>query len=180
MDRQQLLAALSAYTTTDDLEAQHRQRTIAFVSQHENCCDRRLTSGHITASSWIIDEHCDHALLTHHRKLERWLQLGGHVEDDQDILTAALREAREESGLADIHTVTTAIFDIDVHPIPARKQEPKHFHYDVRFLFQARRGDNLTISDESHDLRWFTIAELHNFSGDESINRMIEKMTTLK
>ena len=180
MDRDTLLSALDAHPPADTIEADHRQRTIEFVSQYENCCDRHLDCGHITASSWIIDELCQHALLTHHRKLNRWLQLGGHIEDDDDILAAALREAREESGLNDIHTVTSAIFDIDVHPIPARKQEPEHVHYDVRFLFQARRGDNLTISDESHDLRWFSISELQDLPHDDSIDRMVEKMITLK
>jgi len=180
MDRHTLLSALTSHQPLDDIEAGHLQRTIVFVSDNETCCDRHLAIGHITASSWIIDEHCDHALLTHHRKLNRWLQLGGHVEDDDDILAAALREAREESGLVDLHTFNETIFDVDVHPIPARKQEPEHFHYDVRFLFQARRGDTLTISDESHDLSWFSIAELENFPADDSIDRMVQKMLRLR
>ena len=128
----------------------------------------------------VEDAGYEFALLTHHRKLDRWLQLGGHIEDDLDILTAALREAREESGLDEIHPVTDAIFDVDVHPIPARKQEPEHFHYDVRFLFQARRGDSLIISDESHDLRWFSIQDLRDLSRDESIDRMVDKMVALR
>ena len=180
MDRKTLLSALHLHSPANDTEAGHRQRTINFVSENEGCCDRNLACGHITASSWIIDEGYEFALLTHHRKLDRWLQLGGHIEDDLDILTAALREAREESGLDEIHPVTDAIFDVDVHPIPARKQEPEHFHYDVRFLFQARRGDSLIISDESHDLRWFSIQDLRDLSRDESIDRMVDKMVALR
>jgi len=180
MDRSTLLSAMNSHQAINDVEAEHRQRTITFVSDNETCCDRNLTIGHITASSWIIDETFEHALLTHHRKLNRWLQLGGHVEDDKHILAAALREAREESGLDDIHTISETIFDVDVHLIPARKQEPEHFHYDVRFLFQARRDDRLTISDESHDLRWFSITELRDLGGDDSIDRMVEKMVALK
>lgn len=176
MDRNTLLSALKTHSASNDAEAEHLQRTIDFVSQNEHCCDRHLASGHITASSWIIDDQYQHALLTHHRKLNRWLQLGGHVEDDQHILAAALREAREESGLNDIHTVTEAIFDVDVHLIPARKQEAAHYHYDIRFLFQAHRDDRLTISDESLDLRWFSIAELQALAADDSIDRMVEKM----
>ena len=180
MVRDTLLSQLKQHRSFDDIEADHLARTIAFVERHDNCCDRQLTEGHITASSWIIDESASYALLTHHRKLDRWLQLGGHVEDDSDILEAALREAREESGLSDIHTVVNDIFDVDVHPIPARKSEPAHFHYDVRFLFQADRGDTLTISDESHDLRWFSIAELQAMPADDSIDRMVAKMLARK
>lgn len=179
MNRQTLLAALKAHTTLDSLEAQHLKRSIEFVDRYDNCCDRKLRVGHITASSWIIDNDQSHALLTHHKKLDRWLQLGGHIENDSDILNAALREAREESGLNDLHVISDAIFDVDVHPIPARGFEPEHFHFDVRFIFQADRGDTLVISDESHDLRWFTIDELYELAPDESITRMIDKMKQL-
>ncbi|MBI5451011.1 MAG: NUDIX hydrolase [Gammaproteobacteria bacterium] len=176
MNRSELLAALARHRPATAQEGQHLAATIDFVSRHEHCCRRSLAVGHITASSWIIDQDASHALLTHHRKLDRWLQLGGHVEDDSDVLAAALREAREESGLATLHAVDDGIFDIDVHPIPARRDEPAHHHYDVRFLLQADRGAQLTISDESHDLRWFSLAELCALPGDESIRRMVDKM----
>jgi len=176
MNREALLQALADSKPADRTEAAHLKRIIDFVRANENCCSRALGIGHITASCWIIDETLEYALLTHHRKLDRWLQLGGHIEDDQDILSAALREAREESGLIDIHPVAIDIFDVDAHTIPARKQEPEHIHYDIRFLFQAKRGERLTISDESHDLRWFTISELQEFPADDSIDRMVTKM----
>ena len=178
MNRDALLSALTEHQPFDQTESSHLKYIIEFVRAHEHCCDRTLAVGHITASCWIIDETLEYALLTHHRKLDRWLQLGGHIEDDRDILSAALREAREESGLDDIQPLATSIFDVDAHAIPARKQEPEHTHYDIRFLFQARRGDRLTISDESHDLRWFSIAELQAFPADASIDRMVSKMAT--
>ena len=180
MDYHALLNALRAHQAADETESAHLKRIISFVEQHTNCCSRDLTIGHVTASSWIVNDTGSHALLTHHRKLDRWLQLGGHIENDQDIITAALREAREESGLEDIHTVSETIFDVDVHPIPARKTEPEHFHYDVRFLFQASHSDQLLISDESHDLGWFTIQEMQTMSFDDSIVRMINKMIALR
>jgi len=176
MNRDALLSALSEHQPLDQTESSHLENIIEFVRHHDKCCDRTLAVGHITASCWIIDETLEFALLTHHRKLDRWLQLGGHIEDDRDILSAALREAREESGLDDIQPMDISIFDVDAHTIPARKQEPEHIHYDIRFLFQARRGDRLTISDESHDLRWFSITELQQFPTDTSIDRMVEKM----
>ena len=176
MNRSELLTALKHHQPTSIQEGRHLASVIEFVTQHEHCCSRHLAIGHITASSWIIDQAGRHALLTHHRKLGRWLQLGGHVEDDSDILTAALREACEESGLATLHAVDDRIFDVDVHPIPARRDEPAHLHYDLRFLLQADRGAELTISDESHDLRWFSIDELRALPDDESIKRMVDKM----
>jgi len=176
MDYTGLKQALRAHQAVDEMEAAHLRRIIDFVNQFPNCCSRELTIGHVTASSWIIDHTQTHALLTHHRKLDRWLQLGGHIESDDDILNAALREAREESGLHHIEPVNEAIFDIDIHLIPARKSEPEHDHFDIRFLFKASRDDQLSISDESHDLRWFAVAELQSMPFDASIKRMINKM----
>ena len=94
----------------------------------------------------------DRVLLAHHRKLGRWLQPGGHSDGDPDTLAVALREAREESGL-DVRALDDAIFDIDVHRIPARGREPAHLHFDVRFLVQAEH-DRFRVSDESHALAW--------------------------
>lgn len=176
MDYQGLLYALTSHQAVDKTETQHLDDIITFVQQHPDCCNRELAIGHVTASCWIIDQTMTKALLTHHRKLDRWLQLGGHIEEDTDIISAALREAREESGLEHIQSVNDAIFDVDVHLIPARKMDPAHNHYDVRFLFQAHGDHQLTISDESHDLRWFSITELQDMTFDASINRMINKM----
>ena len=80
-------------------------------------------------------------MLTHHRKLDRWLQLGGHVDGEQAVHVAALREAQEESGLQHFSFVKIAgrllPFDIDIHPIPATPAEPAHHHYDLRYLLLA-------------------------------------------
>ena len=92
--------------------------------------------GHITGSAWVVDIAGNRVLLADHAKLGRWLQPGGHSDGDPDTLAVALREAREESGL-DVRALDDAIFDIDVHRIPARGDEPAHLHFDVRFLVQA-------------------------------------------
>ena len=120
-----------------------------FVRDNETCFDRNLKAGHLTGSAWIIDRDRSHALLTHHARLGIWAQLGGHVEDDPDMLNAAWREAREESGLDCVRPVSTYIFDVDVHEIPATPKAPSHFHYDIRFLFEADRDAKLTVSAES-------------------------------
>jgi len=180
MDREKTLKLLRRHSAKDDCEKQHLEQTIAFVEKYENCHERNLSVGHITASAWITDPQRSHALMTHHKKLDRWLQLGGHTEDDADILSAALREAREESGLLEIIPVSRAIFDVDVHTIPAHKDEPEHFHFDIRFLLEARHSDTLIISSESKDLRWFTPNELEALNEGPSIDRMTHKMLALQ
>ena len=112
-------------------------------------------------------------LLAHHRKLGRWLQPGGYSDGDPDTLAVALRDAREESGL-DVRALDDAIFDIDVHGIPARGREAAHFHFDVRFLVQAEH-DRFRVSDESHALAWVLAARLEALTNEESVLRMARK-----
>src|SRR5262249_24097231 len=157
-----------------------RQRIEEFVFQNERCFDRTFIIGHITASTWILDESRTHSLLTHHRKLNLWVQLGGHIENDADLLEAARREAREESGLQKIAPIFEDIFDVDIHEIPQDKSEPKHLHYDIRFLFSADRTAPLTISSESKNLAWVALDKISNLTQEESILRMIRKSERLK
>ena len=116
----------------------------------------------------------DRVLLAHHRKLRRWLQPGGHSDGDPDTLAVALREAREESGL-DARVLDNAIFDIDVHGIPARGREPAHLHFDERFLVQAEH-DRFRVSEESHALAWVPAVGLGALTDEESVLRMARKL----
>lgn len=147
-----------------------------FIADHPDCLSRTCLAGHLTASAWVVDATRTRTLLTHHRKLDRWLQLGGHVDGEADLLAAALREVREESGLTRVHPVSTEIFDVDRHRIPARKTEPEHWHFDVRFLIEADPAEPLTISEESNDLAWIALADLSRYSREESLVRMARKL----
>src|ERR1700760_3033979 len=84
------------------------------------CAHRSLLHGHLTGSSWILNESRTHALMTHHRQLNRWLQLGGHADGDLDLQRVATREAQEESGLKSVRCVSSIPYDVDVHTIPAK------------------------------------------------------------
>ena len=179
MHRQFLQTKLAQHHAFDDTEAGMLADIIRFTEKHSDCFERSQLLGHITGSAWIIDQDYSHTLLTHHRKLDRWLQLGGHSDGDPNTLAVALREGREESGLETLHPVNDTIFDVDVHLIPARKDEPAHYHYDVRFLLQADRNTPLVVSDESHELAWVSLDEAARLAPDESIQRMIQKTRQL-
>lgn len=141
---------------------------------------REHLAGHVTGSALIVNPERTHVLLTHHKKFDKWMQLGGHSDGDEDTLRVAHREGYEESGLLPeaIIPVSKNIFDIDVHVTPERGEEPEHFHYDIRFLFEADDKIPLVISEESHDLAWKDVQELlEDTSLEASIRRMIEKIT---
>lgn len=136
---------------------------------------RDRLEGHFTASCWLVDLSGKRALLTHHRKLDRWLQLGGHADGDRDLARVALREAEEESGLDGLQ-VEPMIFDLDRHWIPERGDVPGHWHYDVRYIVRAGANEDYVVSDESHDLAWRDIERIAEDAGeDDSMRRMATK-----
>lgn len=149
--------------------------TIRFVEAHPDCFLRACAPGHLTGSAWIVNTDRTHTLLTHHRKLEKWLQLGGHADGDFDLLAVAQREAEEESGLRGVRIVTGDVFDVDRHWIPPRKGEPGHYHYDVRFVFEADPAEALVVSSESKELAWVEVAEVAILNPEESMARMVRK-----
>ena len=136
---------------------------------------RERGEGHFTASSWLVDRGGTRVLLTHHRKLARWLQLGGHADGDVDLGAVALREAEEESGLSDLE-LEGELFDLDRHWIPERAEVPGHWHYDARYVVRAGGDETFAVSEESLDLAWRDITVIVDDPGaDESLRRMAGK-----
>lgn len=167
-----LIAELETYKPHNSTEQEHVARTIAFIQTHpHNWYDRHNLKGHVTASAWIVAE--DSVLLTHHRQLNQWFQLGGHC-DEPDVVKSAFREATEESGLKRL-SYPEILFDVDVHLIPERKGIPAHHHFDIRYRLGGDRSEPFTISYESNDLRWVPLAELEHYTQDASVLRMRDK-----
>ena len=183
-----LIDMLYSYEPWDDQEAQVRDRFFKFVNGNPNCFEsthppRRGEEaeedmGHITGSAWVLDSDRKSVLLTHHKKLNKWLQLGGHSDGESNVIKTALREAIEESGIQKIRLVSEDIFDIDVHEFPQKKGALAHLHYDVRFCFIAEH-ENFVISDESNNLSWVPVEEIHAGDFEKSLKRMASKSLKL-
>jgi len=174
MHRQLVYKLLDDYLRRFPDEMAVVERFQKFVAAHENCFERNCRVGHITGSAWLVNQAHTHVLLTHHRKLERWLQLGGHSDGDPDPLVVALREAHEESGLL-VEPVSTEVFDLDVHEIPPRRDDPAHYHFDIRFSLQTLSGEDFETSEESLELAWVPIEGLADYTDELSMQRMRNK-----
>ena len=174
-DREKLLIDLKKYIPFDSHEKEMVGKVIFLIENTPDCFHNNSFPAHMTASAWIIDNGLTHLLFTHHRKLNKWLQLGGHADGEENLVNAATREAMEESGLKSVRLAAPDIFDVDIHEIPARKDIPAHYHYDVRYLFKADKDEPLIVSDESHDLKWVAINEVEKYNNSRSILRMLEK-----
>ena len=174
MKRSQLLQLLHDYIPSPD-ELLAKQQIIDFVTQHPHCFERSLLTGHITASAWLLSKDHSKALLMHHAKLNKWVQLGGHCDGESDVLAVAIKEAQEESGIQHIAPVSSQVFDIDVHFIPANPKEPAHYHYDIRFLLAVTSDEAIIQNHESKELRWVSKNKADLPTNGISVTRMLNK-----
>ncbi len=208
MNREPVLELLSSYSQTwakgcfdheyfsTDLEQKKLTEFVSFTRENEQCFDRHALPGHYTGSAMVVSKDLRRVLLTLHRKLNIWLQLGGHAEGEHLLPEVAMKEAQEESGLEKLRfldyesilqdyqthlsDMAPLPFDIDRHLIPAHKSEPVHYHYDVRFLIVAEEPEPIKVSDESHDLRWFSLDEARQKTSEESMLRQFAKIDHLR
>jgi len=179
--RAALHAALSAHAPADAAEERDRAAMLALV-EGEPACFARTTyaPGHFTGSLFILSADDGRVLLHHHRRLGRWLQMGGHDEGEHDPAATALREGREESGLGDLALLSPAILDLDVHPIPAAKGEPPHAHYDVRYAAITREPSSARAdAAESLGLAWLPLADAAVRMGEPGAVRALAKAARL-
>lgn len=176
-----LTEALRSHLPADPAEAAHRGAILALIETVPACFSRTTWApGHVTGSAFIVRPDTGAVLLHHHRRLGAWLQMGGHDDGEHDPAATALREGAEESGLGDLTFLTPAILDVDVHPIPARKNQPAHRHFDVRYALVTRTPDAIRRdARESLDLGWFTLDEAVDRMNDPGATRALGKIRRL-
>ncbi|MDQ0716081.1 8-oxo-dGTP pyrophosphatase MutT (NUDIX family) [Streptomyces luteogriseus] len=146
-----------------------RQAYLDHLAEHPDGLWKACHAGHITASALVIDPEGGRVLLTLHRKLRMWLQMGGHCEPgDASLADAALREATEESGVPGLSLLPGGPVRLDRHPIPP----PCHCHFDVQYAVVAPPDATHAISDESLDVRWFGYDEVPEVA-DESVVQLL-------
>ncbi|MEL6548312.1 MAG: NUDIX hydrolase [Myxococcota bacterium] len=179
MRSEHTLNTLRAYAPTDPSELEHRDRMVALLTTSGDAAFDRThwTPGHFTASAFVLSPGGDSVLLIHHGKLDRWLQPGGHIEtEDSSAFDAALREVEEEVGVSPTSLSSDrSLFDVDIHPIPARGADPGHEHFDLRFLFRAT-SDRFDAGDEVKDARWWDLKALASHAEDPSVARAVRKL----
>jgi 8-oxo-dGTP pyrophosphatase MutT (NUDIX family) len=179
---QELLAAeLRQYRGVDGTEEAFRGRMLELVEQNALYWHRDTMPGHITASAYLVSPQLDCMLLHFHRKLERWLQVGGHDDGEKHPAKAVVREVAEESGLQQFDFFgDPVIFDLDIHPIPGKGDVPGHDHLDVRYLMIADPNQPLCPAEgESQELQWFSLEEAEIRLNEAGASRVLNKIRVI-
>jgi len=176
--RQELVRRLEALDLAGSPpERDYRVSMLDLLKKEPACFARNCFPAHFTGSAWVVSHDGARALLTHHRFLNVWLQLGGHCDGVESTLETSRKEALEESGIEGLVLASPRPFDLDIHMIPAHQErgEPAHYHYDVRHVWIAPQNAVCRISEESYDLRWFTPDEMAALPLGTGMVRMLEK-----
>lgn len=181
MSRLDLRQQLEDLDLASPAELFHRERMLALLDGAPECFHRSCFPAHFTGSALVVSADGSRALLHHHRFLDKWMQFGGHCDGDEDVFRVALREATEESGIDGLITTSRRPFDLDIHAIPEnpKRGEPLHEHFDVRFVLIAPEGAEPKLSDESHELRWFSPEEMLELNLDAGLQRLVGKWQAL-
>jgi 8-oxo-dGTP pyrophosphatase MutT (NUDIX family) len=177
-----LLDRLARHSPSDEREAQSLTRMSRLLVEAPRPFSRAQPEGHVTGSAMVLGPD-GRALLLFHARLSLWVQPGGHVEEDEGPEEAALREAREETGLSDLTPVLgedgrPLLLDVDVHPIPAseKRGEPAHHHHDCCLLLTTRRPESARHDPtESRSLRWVDATEAATLPLDPATIRRLQK-----
>jgi 8-oxo-dGTP pyrophosphatase MutT (NUDIX family) len=181
--RAALVEALRRHAPADAEEARDRDHILAFVTRHARPFDRAIREGHLTGSAVTVSADGSRVLLLHHRKLDRWLQPGGHGDPGETSgEQVALRETFEESGIVGLalHETAPRPLDVDVHEIPARGEEPAHEHLDLRYLVRAPEGARVSPAlAELHEIRWVAWHETDALFPDHGLRRALGKARAL-
>ena len=168
---------LDRHHPASDTEAEHLDRMRALLVAGNDALGREhYEPGHFTASAFVLSPDLSELLLIFHGKLLRWLQPGGHIDpEDVDVVSAALREVREETGLQEVSVVGDGLLDVDVHEIPARGQAPSHEHFDVRILLRAGTR-SVQAGSDAQGARWVALGDVANIESDESVTRAVARI----
>lgn len=167
---------LTNYTPILPEEIRFKERMLDFLNLYEHKAFLRSnTVGHFTASAWVHLSSTNEVLLLHHRKLDKWLQPGGHADGNSNLHEVAIKELEEEAGINYSHIDNIKIFDIDIHTIPANSKDPQHLHLDVRFKISLTKKPTININNESKGYEWVQLDKVKELSTETSILRMVSK-----
>lgn len=180
--RAKVIELLDQFETDDHREIADIKKIKELVEQHENIFVRDCLSSHLTGSALVVNPKTKKILLHNHKKLNKWLQFGGHADGETDLAKVAMKEAEEESGLTDLSFYAQQPLDIEVQVIPKKNDIPEHLHLDFRYLIFTNAEELPTPEEhESQDLKFLDFQEAYELGDklDYALVRLIKKAEKL-
>lgn len=158
----ELISAIEAYRPWNQQEQQDQTELLRRLKSGESLLDRENRSAHFTASAWVVSPQRDQVLMAYHNLYDSWAWLGGHADEEADLLSVAIREVREESGLVDVRPVLEDIFSLEILCVNGHEKRgeyvPSHLHLNVTYLLEADpKAPVRCKADENKGVAWFRL-----------------------
>ncbi|MDH3294827.1 MAG: NUDIX domain-containing protein [Acidimicrobiia bacterium] len=181
-DRLEMAIAMVESALIPAAQEPARRSVLDFCRSRPDALHRSCLDGHLTASAFVVDVTSQAVALIHHRKLGLWLQPGGHADGEANLLRVSASEVAEEVGLTDLRFALPA-FDVDIHSIPARGEDPPHYHHDLRFLAVTSGTPDLSGNHETRGADWVGLSDPRMHHGDavaDAARRAVELADALR
>ena len=163
-NRQELLDEIAAYEPFNEQEERDKELIFHWIEQNEDAFSRKNVVAHVTASAWVVNKDRSKVLMVYHNIYNSWSWLGGHADGEIDLLSVAIREVKEESGISCVRPVSENIFSLESLTVDGHVKKGKyvssHLHLNVTYLLEADSDEAVTIKeDENSGVAWFTPEE---------------------
>ena len=167
MNRQDLINQLQSYQSFNEQEEADRQVMLELLQTSDNIFYRTNLLAHFTASAWVVNKAHTHVLMAFHNIYQTYAWLGGHADGEEDLLSVALREVKEESGIQTVKPITEGIYSLETIEVNGHEKKgkyvPSHLHLNVTYLLEADETESLHIKqDENSAVSWFPIDQVLN------------------
>ena len=166
-----LIEQLEKYQPVNEQEEKDKSFIISCLKQFDNIFSRENNLAHMTASAWVVNKTHDKVLMAYHNIYDSWSWLGGHADGETDLLSSAMREVEEESGIHNINPVSEDIYSLEVLTVDGHIKRGKyvssHLHLNVTYLLEADEDEALSIKpNENSGVKWIKIDELEKYSNE--------------
>lgn len=164
MSREDVIRKIGEYEPANEQETEDKALMLSWLEHNDDAFSRENAIAHVTVSGWVVNKDRSKVLMVYHNIYDSWSWLGGHADGETDLLSVAVKEVKEESGLAEVHPVSEDIMSLEVLTVDGHEKKGRyvssHLHMNVTFLLEADSESALSIkADENSDVAWFTPEE---------------------
>lgn len=176
-----LLETILHYSPCCEQEREDRRMMLFYLAEHPNILLRSDETAHFTASGWVVNPDRSKVLMLHHNIYQSWSWPGGHADGEADLLSVALQEVRQETGLKDVRPVSQALYSLEILTVNAHFRRGKyivpHLHLNLTYLLEADDAQPLHAkTDENSAVQWFPIEEAVSASSEANMRIVYAKL----
>lgn len=179
-ENMEFVESIKRYIPYNEQEEKDKEVILNCLGVFEDVLTRNNKIAHFTSSAFAVNSSRDKVLVIHHNIYDSWSWTGGHADGEKDLLAVAIKELKEETGVNNIHLVTSGIFSLDILPVLGHMKRGEyvspHLHLSVAFLMEADENDALIVKeDENSGVRWISLEKLIEYSNEPHMHKVYAK-----